>query len=231
MRQQLLDMKATILDAVVGEVKAIILEVQSEEDDTSASYNRDDADGSEARSESSQRTDRRRVEGPSDDWAADLSSVTEELERTLVSPASSTPQFATLLVRAVGLLGCEDDLERFLLEEGCIHFESVIQKTREQVLAALAGQGLLHSPLRNLYILHFSLLHFLSLYFSFYFRFPLNFASLVITLFDCNRWRRCANKSRLRRIQKLQCVCWNAARKRHSSSEETTSRYAIAQSE
>ena len=131
-RQQLMDTKALLLDSIVSEVKTIVLLADQDEEATAPAggdYNRDDAD---AKSEGSYksgsvgggsvratRQGKPSSAGTGDAWGGtDLGGVTEQLERGLASPAATKPLFARLLVHAAGMLNCEDDIERFLLEEG-----------------------------------------------------------------------------------------------------------------
>jgi hypothetical protein len=51
------------------------------------------------------------------DWTMDLSEVDEALEMSLSDPKAAGTVFIRLLVRAVGVLGCEDDVERMLLQD------------------------------------------------------------------------------------------------------------------
>lgn len=74
-----------------------------------------------------------------DEWSTDLAKVDEEFEKTLLHPALSKPTFARLLIRAVGLLNSEDDVERLLLEDESLGFLEVIKGIRGKVTAALNG--------------------------------------------------------------------------------------------
>ena len=53
---------------------------------------------------------------PSDSALTDLLAVDDEVEMSLTDVANSGAIYIRLLVRAVGLLNCEDDVERLLLE-------------------------------------------------------------------------------------------------------------------
>ena len=52
------------------------------------------------------------------EWSMDLSEASEEIEKSLLpDPRAAGTMFIRLLVRAVGSLGVEDDVERMLLED------------------------------------------------------------------------------------------------------------------
>ena len=69
-----------------------------------------------------------------DEWSMDLQEVDEETELLLTNPRAEGTKFIRLLVRAVGCLNCEDDVERMLLEDAGQKISSTLKaiKIRER---------------------------------------------------------------------------------------------------
>ena len=78
-------------------------------------------------------------EGNEEEWSTDLTKIDEEFEKSLTHPSLSKATFIRLLIRAVGLLNSEDDVERLLLEDESFGFFQVIKSIRGKVTSALNG--------------------------------------------------------------------------------------------
>ena len=70
--------------------------------------------------------------GAGDAWSYELKDLDESIEASLVDPTSSGSLFTRLLVKTVGVLCCEGDVERMLLETVAKSFKmNTIKKLRE----------------------------------------------------------------------------------------------------
>lgn len=124
-REQLMEIKGTILESVVTELQSSVL-----------GLNDDGEDDSDGEDELEQEIIRRRAMqaqyggtmGP-----IDLKELNESVEASLGDPSSraNSTLFIRLLVRAIGALSCEEDVERMLLENTANQFSLVLRRVRE----------------------------------------------------------------------------------------------------
>lgn len=94
-----------------------------------------------------------------DAWSVELRDLDESLESSLVDPSSSGTLFIRLLVKTVGVLKCEEDIERMILEGVAAGFRGTVQRLREvamiklqSVLASREETDELHIKLCSEYI-------------------------------------------------------------------------------
>jgi len=141
-REQLMELKGTILESVVTELQSVVLGMNEDDDDEAEDDDEDEQDGHENMntSDALEKAWARRRElqatyggtmGP-----ADLKELTEEKESTMHNPSSraNATMFIRFLVRAVGALGCEEDVERMLLENTANQFAAVVRRVREAAM-------------------------------------------------------------------------------------------------
>lgn len=148
-REQLMDLKETLLETCVRELKTAVVGLGSDfsmkdfmsgsdseeedrpETDSVSVSNYSNVTGShynsynqneETRSVLSKRSSRKgalpvrpAVLEPSN-YSLDLREIDESLEASLVDPSATGPLFIRLLVRAIGVMECEQDVERMVLD-------------------------------------------------------------------------------------------------------------------
>jgi hypothetical protein len=79
--------------------------------------------------------------GSSDAWPVDLRELDEGLETSLGDPSESGSLYIRLLVKTIGVLECEEDVERMVLDGVVDKFrESVVHQVREHAAAKLAKE-------------------------------------------------------------------------------------------
>ena len=76
-------------------------------------------------------------------WSLDLAEVNESVEMALLDPTASVSVYIRLLVRAVHMLNCEDDVERMILDEHLSKsFVQVVNTLKRCIVSRKIGQKL-----------------------------------------------------------------------------------------
>ena len=135
-REQLMETKGSILESVVTELQATVMGLNEDDEEEGGG---DGDDDEEEEDELHREMGRRRAlqsqyggtMGP-----IDLKELNETVEASLGNPSSkaNSTLFIRLLVRAVGALACEEDVERMLLENTSNQFSAVLRRVRETAL-------------------------------------------------------------------------------------------------
>lgn len=79
----------------------------------------------------------------------DLRDVDEQMEAALVDPSTAGPVYMRLLVKTVGALKCEEDVERLIFETIFARFQSFVIQVREVVFKRRQDQYLNDETLNN----------------------------------------------------------------------------------
>lgn len=134
-RETLMEIKGTILENVVLELQAAVLGLTDDQDEEPDNNESDDEEdevlGDAVRRRRAMAEQYGGTMGP-----VDLKELNETVEAGLANPTSkaNSTLFIRLLVRAVGALSCEEDVERMLLENTANQFQAVLKRVREAAL-------------------------------------------------------------------------------------------------
>jgi len=137
-REQLMELKGTILESVVTELQSTVLGLNDEEEEMEEEDDDDEDSGGLAAEMERDYVRRRelRSQYAGTMGSVDMKDLTEESEAALVNPTSraNSTKFIRFLVRAVGALSCEEDVERMLLENTANQFGVVVRRVREAAI-------------------------------------------------------------------------------------------------
>ena len=140
-REQLLDIKENVFESVILELKDTVLGIST----VHSEVKRIELNGNESDSDDGQEEKKEFKEIQIDDYNnTNLDEVDETVEAGLLDPSSSGSVFIRLLVKAVGVLGFEEDLERLLLENAHTKFLTVIKCYRDIATRRLRRKLLYH---------------------------------------------------------------------------------------
>ena len=132
-REQLLDIKENVFENVISELKDTVLGISNVYSEVKRiELNGNDSDSDDGQEQHNDEKKEIKEEMHVDDYNnTNLDEVDETVEAGLLDPSSSGSVFIRLLVKAVGVLGFEEDLERLLLENAHTKFLTVIKCYRD----------------------------------------------------------------------------------------------------
>lgn len=80
-------------------------------------------------------------------WSLDLNAIDDAVEASLLDPSSTGPLYMRLLVKTIGVLHCEDDVERMLLDSLYQSFvERIVSRCKERAQLKMAQLVRDHGP-------------------------------------------------------------------------------------